>query len=88
MSCDWKSVPQMKGSDVVISNVAGVRRRLTENLKRVRERIEAACERAKRDPAEVRLVAVSKYVEMDVLRQALEIGILDIGMAWTWCPAR
>ena len=69
----------MKGSDAVISNVAGVRRRLTENLKRVRERIEAACERAKRDPAEVRLVAVSKYVEMDVLRQALEIGILDIG---------
>lgn len=61
------------------SNVAQVRRRLSENLKQVRERIEAACTRAKRDPEEVRIVAVTKYVEMDVLRQALEMGILDLG---------
>ena len=61
------------------SQFATARRRLTENLKRVRGQIEAACTRAHRDPADVRVVAVTKYVDMDVLRQALELGLLDLG---------
>jgi hypothetical protein len=63
----------------VVSNVASMRRRLSENSKRVRDRIRAACERARRDPAAVQLVAVTKYVEIDVIRQALELGIVDLG---------
>jgi hypothetical protein len=63
----------------VTTNLAFVRRRLAENLKRVTERIEDACQKAKRDPQEVRLIAVTKYVEMDVIRQALEMGIVDLG---------
>ena len=59
--------------------VATVKRRLTENLKRVRGTIEAACSRARRDPDTVRIVAVTKYVDMDVLRQAMELGLLDLG---------
>ncbi len=69
----------MKGSQTVSSNVAGVRRRISDNLKRIRERIAAACDRTKRDPDAVRVVAVCKYVEMDILRQTLEVGLLDIG---------
>lgn len=63
----------------MITNATTVRRRLQENLKRVRERIEKACARAKRDPKTVHLVAVTKYVELDVVRQLLDLGVLDVG---------
>jgi pyridoxal phosphate enzyme (YggS family) len=56
-----------------------MRRKLSENLKRVRERIERACGRARRDPAEVMLVAVTKSVGVDVIRTLLELGVLDLG---------
>ena len=36
-----------------------------ENLKTVRERIEAACRRVGRDPGEVTLIAVSKTKPVD-----------------------
>ncbi|MFQ5423194.1 MAG: YggS family pyridoxal phosphate-dependent enzyme [Phycisphaerae bacterium] len=61
------------------ANVPSVRRRLAENIKRVRGRIEQACVRAKRDPDKIRLVAVTKSVEIDVVRQALDAGLVDLG---------
>ena len=63
----------------MIGNTVIMRRRLSDNLKRIRERIEAACSRVRRDPAGVRLVGVTKYVDVDVVRQALELGIADLG---------
>jgi pyridoxal phosphate enzyme (YggS family) len=45
----------------------------------VRSRIEAACVRAGRDPAEVTLVAVSKTVPAEALRDALAAGIDTFG---------
>ncbi len=69
----------MKGIAAVVSNTVAVRRRLSENLKRLREKIEAACARAGRSPDEVRVVAITKYVEVDIVRQALELGIVDVG---------
>jgi hypothetical protein len=44
------------------------------NLARVRERIAVACERAGRDPASVKLVAVSKVQPVEAIREALEAG--------------
>ncbi len=61
-----------------MTRTSAVKRRLSENYKRVRDRIGRACERAGRSAAEVRLVAVAKYVDLEVVRQALELGILDI----------
>jgi pyridoxal phosphate enzyme (YggS family) len=61
------------------SNVTTVKRKLSENLRRVRETIAAACKKGRRDPEDVRVIAVTKYVELEVIRQALELGILDIG---------
>ena len=52
---------------------------VTENLARVRERIDAACDRAGRDPAEVRLMAVSKTQSADVVREAYEAGLRVFG---------
>lgn len=56
-----------------------MRRKLADNLKRVRERISAACERSGRSEESVRLVAVTKTVEIDVIRTALEAGLEDLG---------
>jgi pyridoxal phosphate enzyme (YggS family) len=44
------------------------------NLRRVRERIDEACRAAGRDPAEVELVAVSKYADLDAVRAAIAAG--------------
>lgn len=56
-----------------------VRRKLSDNVKRIRERMAAACERRGRSLDEVRLVAVTKTVEVDVVRTAVEAGLLDLG---------
>jgi PLP dependent protein len=45
----------------------------------IRRRIERACDRAGRDPAEVRLVAVSKTQPVAAVREALEAGLVDFG---------
>ena len=52
---------------------------ISENLARVRERIEAAARRSGRDPEEVHLVAVSKSVESERVRQAIEAGVNILG---------
>lgn len=63
----------------MVTNLPSVRRKLAENLKRLRERIEAACATARRDPADVTLIAVTKAVEIDVVRQALDAGLVELG---------
>ncbi|MDO5102348.1 MAG: YggS family pyridoxal phosphate-dependent enzyme [Lautropia sp.] len=49
------------------------------NLAAVHERIEAACARAGRNPAEVRLLPVSKTVDEARIRLAYEAGCRDLG---------
>jgi pyridoxal phosphate enzyme (YggS family) len=53
--------------------------RIAANLAAVRERIAAAARAAGRDPAEVRLVAVTKYVDAATTRLLAEAGCLDLG---------
>lgn len=43
------------------------------------ERIESAAQKAGRDPGEVKLVAVSKTVEVDRIREAIEAGVSILG---------
>jgi pyridoxal phosphate enzyme (YggS family) len=52
---------------------------IATSLRGVRERIDRACDRAKRDPASVRLVAVSKVQPIEAIREALEAGQRDFG---------
>lgn len=56
-----------------------MRERVSANLALVRERIARACERSGRDPAGVRLVAVTKYARPEWVRAALELGLGDLG---------
>jgi pyridoxal phosphate enzyme (YggS family) len=50
-----------------------------ENLLRVMERIERAAQRAGRNPKEIKLVAVSKTVETDRIREAIDAGACIFG---------
>lgn len=52
---------------------------LHENIARVQERIAAACYRSGRRDEDVKLVAVSKTVSPDIIRQAYEAGLRDFG---------
>ena len=52
-----------------------IRSRLAE----VRERIARAASRARRDPASIRLIAVSKTFDVDHIRAAADAGQLDFG---------
>jgi pyridoxal phosphate enzyme (YggS family) len=69
---------------------------LAENLQQIHERIAAACARAGRDPASVRLLAVSKGMPPDLIREAAEYGQVFFGeskvqeakVKISLCPAR
>jgi len=52
---------------------------IKENILRVRERIERAARRVGRDPKEIKLVAVSKTVEVARIREAIEAGVSILG---------
>jgi len=52
---------------------------IAENIAWVHERIADACRRAGRGPQDVKLVAVTKTVPPDRIRQAYEAGLRDFG---------
>jgi len=52
---------------------------LADNLERIRERIANACAKAKREPEEVTLVAVTKYAAPEQVREIVQLGIADLG---------
>ncbi len=52
---------------------------LAENYKKVMREIALAAERAGRDPADIKLIAVTKTVGIEEVRQAAELGITDFG---------
>jgi len=52
---------------------------IAENLRRVRERIDAACRRASRSPDEVTVIGISKGFPVDAVVAAYEAGLADMG---------
>lgn len=52
---------------------------IRENLELIRENIEKACRRAKRDARQVRLLAVCKGQGPEKIRQALDLGVRLLG---------
>jgi pyridoxal phosphate enzyme (YggS family) len=63
----------------LVPSMANQRRRLADNLRRVRERIAEAAIRGGRRPEDVRLVAVTKAVDLEVAKLLLDLGQLDLG---------
>ena len=52
---------------------------ITDNLKTVHERINAACERGHRDPSTVQLIDVSKTKPIEMLKEAYDNGERHFG---------
>lgn len=52
---------------------------IVENLAVIQERIKRACLRANRDPAEVRLIGVTKTVPAERVREGIQAGISLLG---------
>ncbi|MFM8634331.1 MAG: YggS family pyridoxal phosphate-dependent enzyme [Planctomycetia bacterium] len=52
---------------------------VAERLAVVREKVAEACHRARRDPRGVRIIAVTKYVDLDAARDVLAAGCVDLG---------
>lgn len=52
---------------------------LADNLKAVKDRIETAAKAVGRDPADIKLVAVSKTHPIEVLREAMAAGVTVFG---------
>ncbi len=52
---------------------------LAERLIDVRSRIAAACAKAKRNPAEVTLIAVTKTAGPEAIREIVSLGVYDLG---------
>ncbi len=55
------------------------RKTIKANLQRVTDNIAAAAERSRRDPREVRIVAVTKAADLADIKAALELGVTDLG---------
>ncbi|MBI4343516.1 MAG: YggS family pyridoxal phosphate-dependent enzyme [Candidatus Omnitrophica bacterium] len=53
--------------------------RLADSLAQVRARIAAAARRAGRDPCAITLVAVTKGLPAEAIREALALGLTDVG---------
>jgi PLP dependent protein len=58
--------------------MAVTRKRIEKNLQIIRETIASACDRARRDPEDISIVAVTKSVETETIRHVLDAGLLDI----------
>lgn len=52
---------------------------IAENIVQLRNRIDAACLRCGRDPADINLIAVSKTFPASAIEEAIDAGITDIG---------
>ncbi|MYL28252.1 MULTISPECIES: YggS family pyridoxal phosphate-dependent enzyme [Halobacillus] len=52
---------------------------VAENLAQIKENIEQACQRCGRDPKEVSIVAVTKYVSVERAQEALDAGLCNLG---------
>ena len=55
------------------------RSKIAGNLRRIREEIADACERAGRRPEDVSIVAVTKTVDLDTIKSLLDAGLTDFG---------
>ncbi len=55
-----------------------MKKRIAENLRRIKDEIGEACTRVRRSPNEVQIVAVTKTVEVDTIRLLLDMGQTDI----------
>ncbi|MGM7701089.1 YggS family pyridoxal phosphate-dependent enzyme [Pseudalkalibacillus sp. Hm43] len=52
---------------------------IQDNLNHIRHRIETACQKTSRDPEDVSVVAVTKYVSVETTQNAVDAGVVHLG---------
>ena len=52
---------------------------IAQNITVLQQKIEETCQRSDRNPAEVKLIAVSKYFGVDKIIEAKNCGLTDFG---------
>ncbi|MFH1995998.1 MAG: YggS family pyridoxal phosphate-dependent enzyme [Candidatus Omnitrophota bacterium] len=52
---------------------------IEDNYRHIQERIVSACKRSGRDPSDVRIIAVTKGVPAEQVREAIRLGIREVG---------
>ena len=52
---------------------------IKENFDNIEERIQTACDKSGRDRSEIKLIAVSKFVESDVMNASIDYGVVALG---------
>lgn len=52
---------------------------ISQSLQMIKERIKDACRRANRDPNEIQIVAVTKYVSLETTKAAFDHGVVHVG---------
>jgi len=63
----------------VSGSTSELKKIISANLAKVRERIASAADRVGRDPQKIQLIAVTKSVGLDAIRALLELGQTDLG---------
>ena len=53
--------------------------KIAARIKNVKDTINSACNRADRDPDEVKLVVVTKSVTIEAVKEVLNLGVTDLG---------
>ncbi|MDF1506665.1 YggS family pyridoxal phosphate-dependent enzyme [Robertmurraya sp. DFI.2.37] len=53
--------------------------KVADNLANINKQIEAACNKTNRDPDQIKIIAVTKYVSIERAKEAIEAGIVHLG---------
>ena len=53
--------------------------KVADNLVAIEEKILAACEKSNRNPEEIKIIAVTKYVSLERAQEAVNAGIINLG---------
>ncbi|MCF6137026.1 YggS family pyridoxal phosphate-dependent enzyme [Pseudalkalibacillus berkeleyi] len=53
--------------------------RISDNLQSINQQISKACERSNRNPENVSIIAVTKYVSVETTQEAVDSGIVHLG---------
>lgn len=53
--------------------------KVADNLLTIKEKILGACEKSNRNPEEINIIAVTKYVSLERAQEAVEAGIVNLG---------
>ena len=54
-------------------------KKVSERIKRVKDTINSACARAGREPGEIKLVIVTKSVDLESIKEVIRLGFIDLG---------